>query len=75
MIFVSIKTIGFLKSYHPGTTGLSVVPGTSLRQIIASLNIPVDLVAMVLVNDRQEQKDYLLKNGDKVQLIAVLGGG
>jgi len=37
--------------------------------------MPPEIVAMVLVNDETQSKDYILKNGDIVRLLAVIGGG
>jgi len=33
------------------------------------------LVAVVLINGRQELKDYVLQDGDIVKLIPLVGGG
>jgi molybdopterin converting factor small subunit len=40
-----------------------------------ALNIPPDVVALVLVNDTQQSKDYRVQDGDVVKLLAVVGGG
>ncbi len=72
---ISIKTIGLLKEYHPGEHDLTIAPGVSVQQVISTLNIPTQLVAMVLVNNSQQTKSYILMDGDQVQLIAVQGGG
>jgi molybdopterin converting factor small subunit len=39
------------------------------------LGIPPEIVAMVLVNDVQQPKDYCMQDGDIVRLIMVVGGG
>lgn len=72
---ISVKTIGLLKDYHPGESDLIIDPGISVRQVILMLNIPTQLVAMVIVNDVQTAKEYILNDDDRVQLIAVQGGG
>ncbi|MFQ5886841.1 MAG: MoaD/ThiS family protein [Anaerolineae bacterium] len=39
------------------------------------MGIPPDLVAVVMVNGRQEPKSYLLQEGDQVKLVPLVGGG
>jgi len=72
---ISVKTIGFLKNYHPGDPELIVEPGITIESLLKQLEIPSNLVALVLVNDKQERKNYILQDADGVQFIAVLGGG
>lgn len=49
--------------------------GQTVRQAIAALGIPPEVIALVIVNDAQQTKDYRLQDGDVVKLIAVIGGG
>jgi sulfur carrier protein ThiS len=70
-----IRPFGILKSYTGGQSDLPIAAGTSVRDALLALGIPPDIVAMVLVNDEQQRKDYLLQDGDIVKLIAVVGGG
>jgi sulfur carrier protein ThiS len=72
---VQVKPIGPLKSYIGGRTEVSVEPGRTVTETMAALGIPLDMVALALVNDRPLPKDYLLRDGDVVKLIAVIGGG
>ena len=37
--------------------------------------MPPELAALVLVNDEQQSKDYVLQDGDVLKLMAVIGGG
>ena len=54
---------------------MEVEPGRSVRQTLVDLGVPPELVALVLVNDVQQDKDYVLSDGDFVRVIAVIGGG
>ena len=40
-----------------------------------ALGIPPELAALVLVNDEQQDKEYVLQEGDVLKLMAVIGGG
>jgi sulfur carrier protein ThiS len=72
---VLIKPIGMLKNYIGGNAEVSVEAGRSVRETLTAVGIPPELVALVLVNDVQQPKDYCLQEGDVVRLVAVIGGG
>jgi hypothetical protein len=43
---------------------------------LTSVNIPSEVVALVVINGvHQTDKDILLNEGDVVKLMAVIGGG
>ena len=72
---VTIRPIGMLKTYIGNQPEAAAEPGRTIRQTLAELGIPPQLVALVLVNDIQQDKDYVLQDGDLVRVIAVVGGG
>ena len=73
---ISITVIGLLKSYTQNRESLTLdAAGKSVSQVLAELGIPSVLVAVVLINGRQELKDYVLQDGDLVKLIPLVGGG
>jgi molybdopterin converting factor small subunit len=74
-----IKPTGLLKSYT-GEKGVipleaSEFSNKSVRDVLISLNIPSEMVAMVLINGRLQEKDYLIQDGDVIQLVPLIGGG
>jgi sulfur carrier protein ThiS len=73
---IRIKPTNLLKGYTAGKTDIPVeMDGKSVRECLAALNIPPELVALVLVNNEAQGKDYIVHDGDIVQLIPVVGGG
>ncbi len=66
---------GTLKSYIGGNAEVAVESGQTIRQVLQSLGMPPEVVALVLVNDEQQSKDYVLQDGDFVKLMAIIGGG
>ena len=70
-----IKPAGALKSYTGGQAQVDAPAGRTVREAITALGIPPEIVAMVLVNDVQQTKDYVLQDEDVVRLIMVVGGG
>lgn len=70
-----IKPIGMLKSYIDNQPETRCAAGISVRQALQALGIPPDLVALVMVNDTVQDKDYLVQDGDLIQIMAIIGGG
>jgi len=75
MTKATVRPVGTLKSYIGGQTEVAVDAGRTVRETMTALGIPPEIVALVLVNDAQQPKDYVLQDGDVVKLIAVIGGG
>jgi sulfur carrier protein ThiS len=74
-VAVEIRPLGSLKGYLGGRESATVEAGPSIREAVKALGIPPEIVAFVMVNDAQQPKDYRLRDGDVVELIAVIGGG
>ncbi len=70
-----IKPLGILKSYIGGKAEIAVDAGNSVRETLRLLHIPPEIVALVLVNDQPQAKEYCVQDGDVVSLLAVVGGG
>jgi sulfur carrier protein ThiS len=64
-----------LKSYIGELKETTVESGISVREMLILIGINPDLVAGVFVNNEQQTKDYILQDGDVVNLLAVIGGG
>jgi len=71
----TIRIGASLKNLIGSKDEFSVEPGRKVREIILSLGINPDLVAMVSVNDKMQTKDYIIQEGDIVRLLAIIGGG
>ena len=71
----TIHPYGILKSYINNQNTTAVPAGQTIRQAMLSFGMPPEVVALVLVNDEQQAKDYLIQDGDYIKLIAVIGGG
>jgi sulfur carrier protein ThiS len=64
-----------LRQYTGGRPEVQVDAGHTVLETLSTLGIPSQLVAVVIVNDEQMAKDYVLKDGDRVRVLAVIGGG
>ena len=73
---VTLRPVGHLKTYADGKDILSMPAGMSIRETLQAAGIPPELVALVVVNEvHQTDKEILLKDGDEVRIMAVIGGG
>jgi len=71
----TFRLIGVLKDYTNNIAEVEVTPGLSVRQALMDLHIPPEIVALVLVNDQPFNKETIIQEGDRIQLLAVIGGG
>jgi sulfur carrier protein ThiS len=73
---VTLLPIGHLKSMVNGQTELIIPAGYSVREALNLIHIPSEVVALVVINGvHQTDKDTILRDGDVVKLMAVIGGG
>jgi sulfur carrier protein ThiS len=70
-----LRPVGHLKSLVNGQAELEVDSGTTIRVALERAGIRPELVALVMVNDEQRDKDYVLQEGDIARVLAVIGGG
>ena len=47
----------------------------TVRETLAALGIVPEVVALVVVNEEQRTKDYVIQEGDIIRVLAVIGGG
>ena len=73
---VTLRPIGHLNSLVNDQVDISVPSGISVREALALIKIPSELVALVVVNGvHTTDKGTILNDGDVVKLMAVIGGG
>jgi sulfur carrier protein ThiS len=58
-----------------GRAEVEVETGRTVRQTLESLGIVPEVVALVVVNEVQQSKDYVIQEGDVIRVLAVIGGG
>ncbi len=66
---------GSLRDMTGGKEEYTVESGVTVRETLVSLGIQPLTVALVMVNNEQANKDYVIQNGDKIRVMAVVGGG
>jgi len=71
----TLRPSGPLRDVVGGKTEVQVEAGRSVRETLAALGIVPEVVALVVVNEEQRSKDYVIQEGDVVRVLAVIGGG
>ena len=77
---VEVKLFATLARFLPQTATAGAVTvefpeGTSVAGLIATLGIPADLPAIVLLNGRDAAPDQVLQDGDSFAMFPPLAGG
>ena len=70
-----LRLSGPLRDYNGGKPELQVEPGQTVREVVSGLGIVPETIAVVVVNEEQATKDYLIQDGDVVLVLAIIGGG
>ncbi len=80
---IEVKLYANLQDYYPenmkekkdNTLVVEVESGTELQELMQKLNIPEEEVKMTFINNRKQEKDYELQDGDKVAIFPPIAGG
>jgi sulfur carrier protein ThiS len=77
---VEVRLYAGLRRYYPdGQSGdaftMEVGGEAKLGDIIDELKIPRQEVSVLMVNGKWEKESYPLKEGDRVGLFPLIGGG
>jgi sulfur-carrier protein len=81
MIRLTVKLFAGLKNFAP-VQGLPGTPfeielpeGSTLRDVVAHLNLPEEEVKITFVNGIIQEMDCGLKSGDEIGIFPPVGGG
>ena len=73
---IALKLFATLLAYAPeNAESYPIAPGTTVRQIIETLGIPVEEAKLVFVNSTRRDFDTPLADGDRVGIFPPVGGG
>ncbi len=71
----TLRLSGGLKAATGGKTEYQVAAGQTIRAALSSIGIVPETIALAVVNDEQQTKDYLIREGDVIRVLAIIGGG
>lgn len=72
---VTLVPVGFLKEFVGGREWLELDAGPSVAEMLVSVGIPPAVVAAVLREDELVTKEYRPRDGERIKVMAVVGGG
>lgn len=76
MINIDLKLFVTLSAFHPcPEKPYGIKQGTTVGQLVKSLDIPGDMVKLIFINGIRKGLEYELKDGDRVGLFPPVGGG
>jgi len=76
MIKIDLNLFVTLSKYLPeDSEWYEISDNTSIGQLIDELGIPEDLVKLIFVNGKKQDRRYLLQNRDRLGLFPPVGGG
>jgi sulfur carrier protein ThiS len=74
---INLTLHGILRDYLPrqskGKSTLTLPEGTTVAEVVEQLKIKQTVTAAV--NGTQVETDYVLKDGDELQMFRMIGGG
>jgi sulfur carrier protein ThiS len=70
-----LRPSGSLRDVVGGEAEITVETGQTVREALRSCGIVPEVVALVVVNEEQRTKDYVIQEGDVIRVLAVIGGG
>lgn len=77
---VEIRLFASLRKYHPSTEdsdafALELADGAKLGDLVEKLKIPRQEIGVLMANGKWQKEDYPLKDGDRIGLFPLIGGG
>ncbi|OGR34924.1 MAG: molybdopterin synthase sulfur carrier subunit [Desulfobacula sp. RIFOXYB2_FULL_45_6] len=73
---IDLRLFVTLSGYLPKNNEcLEIHEGTTVEKLIKDLGIPDELVKLIFINGKRQDRMYPLKQGDRVGLFPPVGGG
>jgi len=78
---VEVRLFASLRKYNPEKKedsdpfALELADGTKLGDLVNKLKIPRQEIGVLMVNGKWQKEDYPLKDGDRIGLFPLIGGG
>ena len=72
---VTVKLFADLREGRFKVSDSEIADQSRVTDVVESLKIPPEQLAVCFVNGRDAETDYVIKNGDTVSLFPPVGGG
>ncbi len=80
MITVEVRLYADLRKYRPNLgigepLVITLDDEAKLRNLLDGLKVPGEDIKIIMVNGKQEEESYLLRDGDRIGIFSPVGGG
>ncbi|MCP4722568.1 MAG: MoaD/ThiS family protein [Desulfobacteraceae bacterium] len=73
---IDLKLFVTLAKYLPlGSEAYEINEGTTINELMMDLGIPHDIVKLIFINGKKQDRNYRIQQGDRVGLFPPVGGG
>ena len=77
---VEVRFYASLRKYHPNSGSsealdMKLDDNAKLGELIDKLKIPREELGILMVNGKWEKESYLPKDGDRIGIFPLIGGG
>ncbi len=72
---VTVKLFATFRTGRFSSENRGYESGTTVRNVLAELNIPEDEIGATLINGRHVEEDSELRDGDTLSIFPLVGGG
>ena len=75
-IYLSSTLRKYIPGYDPDKGHeIEVQKGITVSNLCEKINIPVDMVSIIMVDGRAKNHNYVLDGSERVHLFPAIGGG
>lgn len=77
---VEVRLYASLRKYYPDLGSgeamlIALDDKAKLGNLLDKLKIPKEEITVVMVNGKREDESYLLRDGDRIGIFPLIGGG
>ncbi len=72
---ITVKLFATLRDFGPEIQEMNVPENSTIEKVVNSLNLPVDIPLLKIVNGVHIDPKEMLKEGDVLALFPPVGGG
>lgn len=72
---IEVRLFATFREKRQKVIAMEIPEGTSVAEIVDSLEIPHSEVSILMINGIHSKLDYILQDGDVISLFPPVGGG
>jgi molybdopterin synthase sulfur carrier subunit len=73
---IDLRLFATLQQFSPDNSkAFTITPGTTVREVLETINVPVEKAKLIFVNGLKKDLDVELVGGERVGIFPPVGGG